>query len=416
MSFIANIRIFSFAICIAAIASSCHTAEKQRIAEFEQQVEQIRADYQNVGLALVAVKNNKVVYSKAFGYQTLPDSLSTPLRGESEGALSPNHLFRIASISKSFTTIGILQQIEQGKTTLDTDAGDLLGFPLRNPAFPDSVITIERLLSHTSSINGSFYRVDDINPSLNPDYQKAYNSYAPGCGYQYCDFNITLAGAILEILSGCRFDEYIRKNILLPLGIEGGFNVDSLNQDLLVTLYSVEKDQTPKAYTNCYNHIDLSDYRLGHDTYLFAPASGLKISANGLATYMLMLMNFGTTPDGVTIVDSELAKDMYRQRFESYHHCGLTLLRTDDYSPGVDLYGHKGGAYGMRSAYYFHPEKKYGFIVISNGSLYSPNPSPLTSNLSPITFNLSPLYQSDNEGDTSIRVPLLRLMYQTFAE
>lgn len=372
---------------------------------FEQQVEQIRDDYRNTGLALVVVRDNKVVYSRAFGFRTLAsDSLSD---GQ---PLCTSHLFRIASISKSFTTVALLQQIEQGKTSLHADVSELLGFPVRNPAFPDSVITLEMLLSHTSSLNDSFCCVSDLDPAVNPDCSAAYNAYAPACGYCYADFNITLAGAILERLALCRFDDCIRTHVLSPLGINGGFNVDSLPADSLVTLYAVEIDKPAVSYTNCYRSVDLQDYRLGYDTHRFAPASGLKISADGLTRYMLFLMNYGITPDGSRLISSADAHDMYRQRFESYHHCGLTLLRTDDYSPGVSLYGHKGGAYGLRSAYYFNPEQKYGFIVISSGSL----PEPLSSTSAVI--DTSSLYVADGEGDISIRVPLLRLMYQTFID
>src|SRR5690606_15275658 len=59
---------------------------------------------------------------------------------------------RIASISKLVTTIAVMRLVEAGKLDLDADAGDLLGFPLRNPAFPDQPITLRMLLSHRSKI------------------------------------------------------------------------------------------------------------------------------------------------------------------------------------------------------------------------------------------------------------------------
>src|SRR5690606_29716795 len=59
---------------------------------------------------------------------------------------------RIASISKLVTTIGVMRLVEAGKLDLDADAGDLLGFPLRNPAFPDVPITLRMLLSHRSGL------------------------------------------------------------------------------------------------------------------------------------------------------------------------------------------------------------------------------------------------------------------------
>jgi len=67
--------------------------------------------------------------------------------------LSDRTIFRIASISKSFSAVAIMQLIEAGKLSLDDDASKLVGFAVRNPKFPDKVITLKMLLSHTSSIN-----------------------------------------------------------------------------------------------------------------------------------------------------------------------------------------------------------------------------------------------------------------------
>ena len=84
---------------------------------------------------------------------------------------------------------GLLQQVEQGKLALTDDVSDLLGFKVRSPRFPDTPITLEMLLSHTSSINdsqGYWTTIDIINPDCNPDVALCYNDYEPGSGgYEY---------------------------------------------------------------------------------------------------------------------------------------------------------------------------------------------------------------------------------------
>src|SRR5690606_8716170 len=80
-------------------------------------------DYKAVGLAVVVIKDNQPIYQKALGYKNL----------ESQTPLRTDHLFRIASISKSFSATAIMQLVEKGLISLDDDFGDLMGFPIRNP-------------------------------------------------------------------------------------------------------------------------------------------------------------------------------------------------------------------------------------------------------------------------------------------
>ena len=98
-----------------------------------------------VGLAVAVVKGGEIIYTQSFGYKSLEDST----------LLAEGDVFRIASISKSFTTTALLTLMEKGLINLDQDVSELTGFPVRNPAFPDVVITVKMLLSHTSSLNDS---------------------------------------------------------------------------------------------------------------------------------------------------------------------------------------------------------------------------------------------------------------------
>src|SRR5690606_21130993 len=142
-------------------------------------------------------------------------------------ALQDDDIFRIASISKSFTATSFMQLVAKGICKLDDDFGDLVGFPVRNPEYPDAKITLRMILSHTSSINDSngYFDLDVINPSKNPNWKKSYNSYKPGSQYEYCNLNFNMAGAALERLTQTRFDSYIVHHILSPLHLYGGYCV-----------------------------------------------------------------------------------------------------------------------------------------------------------------------------------------------
>ena len=347
-------------LAAALVLSGCANPEK----EFEKDMQAFLDEIEAVGTSCVVVKDNKVVYHHNFGVKDL----------ETGESVDDATIFRIASISKSFTATSLLQQVEQGRIALSDDVSDLLGFKVRNPRFPDTPITLEMLLSHTSSINdsqGYWTTIDIINPEMNPNAGLCYNDYEPGSGgYEYCNLNLNLAGTILERVSGERFDQYVVNHVLRPLGLYGGYCVDSLDRARFAHLYEwdAEEGKYNDTYADAYapRSEKIANYVMGHDALIFSPTGGMKISALDLARYMTMHMNYGVTPDGVRIISEESSRNMQVERSEPEHY-GLNLWLADDYVPGVTLVGHTGGAYGLRSAMFFNPEEKYGFVIICSG-------------------------------------------------
>jgi CubicO group peptidase (beta-lactamase class C family) len=324
-----------------------------------QRLTQLMQDYPVMGLSVAVVKEGKVVHTQALGWKE-----------EGKEPLESTDLFRIASISKSFTATALLQLVEKKVISLDDDVSDLIGFRIRNPKFPDTVITLRMLLSHTSSINDQlgYFTLDAIHPEKNATWQGAYNAYAPGKGYEYCNLNFNLAGAILEKYSGLRFDAYIQENILKPLGLYGGYDVDQLDKSRLATLYAYQRDSakftaSPAAYVS--KSEELKTYIPGYSTPIFSPTGGMKISAPDLAKYLLLHMNYGKV--GTTRIISNAHAKAMQTPLSTDENYGLALWKTDVLLPGVELVGHTGSAYGLYSALFFNPEEKYGFVVISNG-------------------------------------------------
>ena len=95
-----------------------------------QRLNQLMQDYPIMGLSVAVVKEGKVVHTQALGWKE-----------EGTESLETTDLFRIASISKSFTVTALLQLVEKGLISLDDDVSNLIGFQIRNPRFPDTMIT-----------------------------------------------------------------------------------------------------------------------------------------------------------------------------------------------------------------------------------------------------------------------------------
>src|SRR5690242_15363225 len=154
------------------------------------------------------------------------DGLADPQSGRRVTADDP---VRVASVSKMVTTIGVMKLVEQGKLDLNSDVSRWLGWSLRNPSFADRPITLQMLLSHTSSVRE---HDDDYVIPLGGSLQavmadpKNWDAvHGPGDGYfAYVNLNYPIVGSIIEHVTGERFDIWMRRNILEPMKLDACFN------------------------------------------------------------------------------------------------------------------------------------------------------------------------------------------------
>lgn len=338
-----------------------------QVAKGEAELQKMMQDLKVVGLSVAVVKNGEIIYSNAFGQKNI----------ENNTKLATSDIFRIASISKSFCATAVMQLVEAKKLKLEDNVSDLVGFKVVNPNFPDKVITLKMLLSHTSSLNDSdgYFNFDMIDPAKNEGRTKCYSKYEPGSEYNYCNLNFTLIGAIVERASGMRFDNYIKKNIIDPLGLNAGYNVDSLDSNKFATLYTYDKktetfNESKTAYRP--NRNVWNNYQLGYSAYSFSPTGGMKISAIDLAKYMTMHMNYGVYK-GKRIISETSAKLMQKGVVkvgdEEEYALAIRRVKSNDIADGNLLVGHTGSASGLYSTMFFNPDKKFGMVLISTGSL-----------------------------------------------
>jgi CubicO group peptidase (beta-lactamase class C family) len=333
---------------------------KAQSSKAEEAIQQIMQETPVMGLSVAVVKNNKIIYTHSFG---LKDA-------ETKTPLANDNIFRIASISKSFSATAIMQLVEAHKIDLDQDVSELVGFKMRNPKFPETVITLRLMLSHLSSINDSqgYFTLDSINPAKSDNWFKCYNNYEPGKGYNYCNLNFNMIGTIIEKISGERFDSYIQKHILKPLSLYGGYHVEGLDKTKFASIYEYKTDSakfilSPGAYAP--RTAEIAAYEMGYSTPIFSPTGGMKISAKDLATYMMMHCNYGKY-NGVRIISKKSSKRMQTPASEIEQY-GFAIETSTKIIDGKVMTGHTGSAYGLYSAMFFNPDEKFGIVVISNG-------------------------------------------------
>jgi len=327
----------------------------------EARIDSVMKQFDMMGLSVAVVKKGEIIYAHSFGFKNK----------ETNTLLGNSDIFRIASISKSFSATSIMQLVEAKKLSLKDDVSNLIGFKVRNPKFPDKVITLKMLLSHTSSLNDGqgYFTLDVVNPDKNVDWAKSYSDYAPGDGYAYCNLNYNIVGTIIERVSGQRFDKYVKQHILDPLGLYGGYEIGALDSTRFATLYeydSATKQLTPDPAAYNPRTTEISQYTMGYSTPVFSPTGGMKISATDLAKYMTMHMYMGRYK-GVKIMKKKSARTMQKPVSDGEGGYGLAIMTTDKMIPGKLLKGHTGSAYGLYSMLFFDPHDKFGIVAITNG-------------------------------------------------
>jgi len=332
----------------------------------DDEVETVMSKHQAIGLSVVVVKNNKICYHHSYGYN--PDFNDPTARKP----IQDNGIYWIASVSKTFISTAIMQLVEKKKLKLDDDVSKYLGFRVRNPFFENIPITVGMLLCHRSSINDNHYgwNLDQINPEKGEKWRECYNKEKPGGKFFYCNLNYNLLGAVIEAVSGMRFDEYIDKKICEPLGLEASFNLTKIDSNRLVKSCSYDRvlkryKPSRRVYDYQYVRDALSGYRLVESAASLSPAGGMKISATDLAMWMMVHMNYGQL-GGKRIISKKSEIAMWQAKGSDRAY-GFAFSRYPNILKDCNLYGMKGRSHGINSVMVFNPEEKYGFVVICNG-------------------------------------------------
>lgn len=164
--------------------------------------------------AVLVAKNGEIVYREAFGYANKEEKISNTIDTK----------FSVGSIGKTFTGVLILQLVEQGKLKLSDPLEKYL------PDFPykeKSEIQIRHLLNHTSGLGNYFSHKDyqskiPVIRSIDQALELVYDQeplFEPGTKYKYSNSGMLVLGAIIEKVSGMSYREYLKNQILDPVGM-----------------------------------------------------------------------------------------------------------------------------------------------------------------------------------------------------
>ncbi|QOI96166.1 MAG: beta-lactamase family protein [Flammeovirgaceae bacterium] len=362
----------------------------ERLKRIDAMVNDLVAKQGIPGAVVLLVRNGKIVYHQAFGYSDT----------EAKKAMQKDNIFRIASQTKAITSLAVMMLWEEGKFLLDDPVSKYIPefknpkvLKTFNPADSSFVsepankeITIRQLLTHTSGIDyaaiGSkefkaIYAKAGVPSGIGNDKEVLADKmkilgglplkHAPGERFTY-GLNTDVLGYLVEIWSGMPFDEFLRKRIFEPLGMnDTWFYLPAEKHARLVPLYSGRDGKLQKATTNMYDKVN-PDYPKLKGSY-FSGGAGLSSTVEDYAKFLQLFLNYGQL-NGVRLISRKTVELMLTNQVAAINASPVGLgfgleTTSNDHSSVVSL-GTFSWAGAFNTHYWADPKEKLIGLIFTN--------------------------------------------------
>jgi CubicO group peptidase (beta-lactamase class C family) len=347
----------------AATASVPYAAE---LAAIEQKAEAARQKYGIPGMSLVIVKDDKIIYMKGLGYKDF----------ENKVAVTPDTQFAIGSATKAFTALSVLMAQDEGKLSLDDSPKKFLPYFKMYDPETDKSITIRDLLSHSSGLNrtdlamvtGKLSRAELIQVAAQAKPTAKLREK-----FQYQNLMFTAAGEIVAGIEKKPWEKVIPERVLKPLGMSNTtMSIKEMEKAKDISIGYQYNFDTKETIRRPYRAIDE-----------VAPAGSINSSARDMAVWLRFVMNGGVL-DGKRLLSeasfAEWLKPQMKMSPDGKRSYSLGWFLEE--WKGNKVVQHGGNIDGFNSLVAMVPEKKLGFVLLTNVT-----GSPIGSDLMPIIFD-----------------------------
>jgi CubicO group peptidase (beta-lactamase class C family) len=321
---------------------------------FDGVIEPLMKNNNSPSGVIAIAHNGRLVFAKGYGFQDVAEQIP----------VDPyTTLFRPGSVSKLSTWVAVMQQVEQGKLDLDTDVNTYLtDFKIKDTF--DRPVTLRDIMTHSAGFeDGALGYLIITDPDKAIPLEEAMKKYQPervnppGAQTAYSNYATSLAGLLVEKVSGIPFNDYIRQNILEPLGMDHATFDEPLPENLaddMATSYKVEagafKEQPFEIISS------------------FAPAGAESASGTDMVRFAQAILNGGEL-NGRRILQPETVKEMLTRQFTHDDRLmGMCLgFYEDDYS-GTRVVGHGGDTQWFHSFLGVDQEHGLAFFASFGGT------------------------------------------------
>ena len=302
------------------------------------------------GVSVTIIEDGQIVLTKGYGFADL----------KTKRPVTPDTVFRAGSISKSFTAVGVMMLVEEGKLSLDAKLSELMPeLQYDNPWEKTDPIRLVHLLEHTTGFDDITFRHYFLEGKDVPlsDAVNQYGPYKsrwrPGTMTSYCNAGPVIAGRIIEKASGQKFQDFIANRLTGPLGMESA--------------YWTREPQITNRLSKSYKNTDGDEEPFVE--ILARPSGSLNVTSQDLAKLPLLMLGRGTL-DARTYLSTASIERIERPETNDGARAGLKYgygLGNMIYAGKKGIfYGHDGGIDGFVSKYEYAPGQGAGFVVMAN--------------------------------------------------
>ncbi len=346
------------------------------------------------GASVLVMKDGNVLLQKGYGYADL----------KTKKAVDPaTTIFRLASISKLFTWVSVMQLEEQGKLDIDADVNRYLDFEIR-PAF-NKPVTLRNLMTHTGGfeevLNNLIVLDAKKSPTLRDDLiaNQPKRIYPPGEIPAYSNYGVGLASYIVQRVSGESFEQYVQEHVFVPLGMTHSAFYQPLPQELAKAVSEGYNDSTEKP-------------PVGFEVVQPVGAGGVSSSAADMGRFGQALLNGGEL-DGKRILKPETLAMMWTPQFRASDQMpAICMGFYQAWRNDLRWIGHEGDLIAFHSLFFMEPAQKLVIFVSYNSARGGDQPRPEIINM------FSDRYFPSGKNPAFLKTPVSELkaiegMYQT---
>jgi CubicO group peptidase (beta-lactamase class C family) len=342
-----------------AVPQTAHALEANDLQAFFDGIVPLQMERSDIaGASVLVMKDGEVLLQKGYGYAD--EKKKTPVDPVST-------IFRLASISKLFTWVSIMQLEEQGKVDLDTDVNRYLDFQIR-PAFGQP-ITLRNLMTHTGGFEEESRDIIITNPkqaiSLR-DFLIANQPrriYPPGKIPAYSNYGVGLASYIVQRISGEPFEKYVEEHIFTPLAMTHS------------TFYQPPPKALAKLPSEGYRG-DTEKPPVGFEIFNPVGAGGLSSTAADMGRFGQMLLNGGEL-DGHVILKPETLAAMWTPQYRASDRMPPQCMGFYQvWRNNLRWIGHEGDLIAFHSLFFVEPKEKLLLFVSYNSAGGGNKPRP----------------------------------------
>lgn len=322
------------------------------LSELESEIQQLLQEGNVPGASVIVIEDYAISFRQSFG---VADRVSS-------APVTEHTVFRAGSISKSFTSIGIMMLVEEGKLALDAPLRELLpDVQFRNQWEKSHPVQLRHLLEHTAGFNDIAYRhylISGANLTVG-DAVELYRPYRsrwrPGTRTSYTNAGPVIAGLIIEKVSGQSFEDFMQDRLFDPLELsDSAWTKTPSVESRLSSSYQFD-GVTPEPFIEIPGR----------------PSGSLNTTAEDLAILPMLMLGRGTFA-GRTYFSPEVAAGIEMPETNDAARAGLALGyalgNNANLNGRTTFFGHDGSIDGFAATARYSPELGAGYVVMINST------------------------------------------------